>query len=403
MSTESARANLATFTIRIANEQQQIQHAKAGYDHWKKDNTYEQYWDLYLKERNQGIWGTDNKLLTWVLVRRDDPQGEIYAGCETYLRKGFVKHKGASSAVEDTYIYGIASVVTPKLHLRNGYATRLLALLHHQLSDLPHPSYSFSDSISLPSSIPLPKAIGSILWSDVGSTFYSRCTSSSDRPGWVVRDSQVTELVWKLLPPKTDQLDEGWEWLYLDDLPSIGSKLSKATKKNLAQQETTEKALFAHDPSSEGMLSFIPLKGTWQRPTIIDPEPVGLRYTPSGSAGAGAGGRSEEETIVLFSMKMINIGDRLLVTYVHNLTSAQLPSVLTALDILGHKAGQTEGWAWDISVLQPDLVDSWRNIEGREVKIGRRQEIDGHLLGAAWYGDLEEKGELVDGQMWSWC
>lgn len=34
-----------------------------------------------------------------------------------YRRKSFVKHRGADD-IEDGYVYGIASVVTPKQHLR---------------------------------------------------------------------------------------------------------------------------------------------------------------------------------------------------------------------------------------------------------------------------------------------
>lgn len=34
-----------------------------------------------------------------------------------YRRKSFVKHRGADD-IEDGYVYGMASVVTPKQHLR---------------------------------------------------------------------------------------------------------------------------------------------------------------------------------------------------------------------------------------------------------------------------------------------
>lgn len=66
-------------------------------------------------------------------MRRADPEGEIYAACKTcelvsisvsladmlprYRRKSFVKHRGADD-IEEGYVYGIASVVTPKQHLR---------------------------------------------------------------------------------------------------------------------------------------------------------------------------------------------------------------------------------------------------------------------------------------------
>ncbi|WVQ68157.1 uncharacterized protein L199_006363 [Kwoniella botswanensis] len=393
MTTEVARANLDNYTIRLANDEQKVQHAKAGYDHWKKDSTFEQYWDIYTRERNESPWGSNDKLLTWVLVRKDDLEGEIYAGCETYLRKGFIKRKG-SHIVEDTHLYGIASVVTPKQHLRNGYATRLLSSLHHELSSLPSP-YS-----STTSDIPLLRAVGSILWSDVGSTFYSRCSSSEERKGWVVRDSQNTQLIWKILPPTQTELPKGWDWIYLSDLPGIKSELSKSVKQNLEKIDTSNKSLFVHDPISEGTLEFVPTKGTWQRSLIIVPEPVGIRYNPeNGSEGKG------EETIVLFSPKMINIGDRFLITYVHNLRSEQIPTLLNALDIIASQAGQKEGWIWDLPSTDSSeqLIEAWKSVgQEREVTSGRRNEIDGHLLGVAWYGDVDDEAELVEGQMWTW-
>ncbi|WWC90850.1 uncharacterized protein L201_005787 [Kwoniella dendrophila CBS 6074] len=401
MTTDRPRANLDDFTIHVANHDQQIQHAKAGWIHWKKDNTFERYWDMYRKEREESPWGNNGKMLTWVLVRKDDIEGEIYAACETYQRKGFIKQKGSDS-VEDTHLYGIASVVTPQQHLRNGYATRLLSLLHSRLSNLPPPSFDAlpDKSESSSSEICIPKACGSILWSDVGSKFYSKCSPDSDRQGWVVDDHQVTELVWKILPTSgSEQLEKVWEWIYLSDLSSINHTLSQGAKENLRKVDTSERSVYIHDPASEGTTSFIPLKGTWQRPLIMNPEPIGLKYK------SDIQGQEEEETIILFSLRTINIGDRLLITYIHNLKSERLPSVLKALDIIGRKANQEEGWIWGLNASNDDeLIKTWQDDSKgeRQVKFGRRKEIDGHLLGVAWYGDKEDKGELVDGQMYTW-
>ncbi|WVF72664.1 hypothetical protein IAT40_007482 [Kwoniella sp. CBS 6097] len=430
------RANLDDFMIVAANEQQQAQHCKAGYEHWKKDQSFEQYSATYKKER-LAEWGKDGKLVTWALVKRDDPQGEIYAGCETYTRKGFVKHKG-SDTVEDTYVYGIASVVTPKQHLRNGYATRLLSLLHHQLSptSFPAPSYNNDSNIGLPSppataattttttsSSPaqMPKAIGSILWSDVGSTFYAKCIPTPGRKGWVVDNAQNQELAWKLNPPSSSSyssgsqsvgLPEGWQWIYLSDIPSIGKKVSSHAKRKLGKTNTTDRAVFTIDPASEGTLSFVETKGTWTRsaPEGLDPEPVGVRFNSSKSDQDQD--QSADETIVLFSLGMISIGPRLLITHIHNLSPEDLPALLTLLDTLGAKAGQKEGWIWDLREHDNEdeaLRKAWK-AQREIVDLGRRQEIDGHLLGVAWYGpqnDIEDEdregGELVDGQMWTWC
>jgi hypothetical protein len=80
------------------------------------------------------------KLNRRVLVRKDDPQGEIYSGCEVYVsaavlclackqegvcmafthgryRRNALIKRPDSDQVEDGIMYGIASVVTPIPHL----------------------------------------------------------------------------------------------------------------------------------------------------------------------------------------------------------------------------------------------------------------------------------------------
>ncbi|WVQ82030.1 hypothetical protein IAT38_004158 [Cryptococcus sp. DSM 104549] len=394
------RANLAAYTIRPANPEQQEQHVRAGFKHWNKGATYEEYLGVYNRERKEAIWAKDHALITWALVKTDDPEGQLYAGCETYRRRGFVKRKG-SDEIEEGAVYVIASVVTPSEHLRNGYATRLLSLLHHVLGPAeslpPVPESWGTSSIAIPPQLSsnIPRALGSILWSDVGSTFYSRCSIGGTRPGWVVEDSMCSEIVWKILPPEGPP-DDSVELLYQDDLLSISETLSAEAKAKLEGADTSKRSLFIQDPASTGTLSFVPVRGTWPKAPTHDPLPVGLRIrSPSGDA--------KDDTIVLFATSNIAIeGSRFLVTYVSNLAPAQLPVVLSAIDKLATEAGHGLGWVWDLG-LESELVQAWKALPGREVQSGRRQEIDGHLLGVAWYGAEEEEGKMIEGQMWSWA
>ncbi|KAK8854923.1 hypothetical protein IAR55_003662 [Kwoniella newhampshirensis] len=393
---------LVEYTIRVANPAQEVQHAKARFVMWSNNLSWDDFWAVDRRERAEAEWGIDGRLLTWALVRKDDLEGDTYAGCETYRWNGWVKRK-RSDKVDDGYIYGIASVVTPKQHLRNGYATRLLSLLHHQLgpsSTLP----PFPESWGAPpplSAKTVPEAIGSILWSDVGSTFYSRCRMSLHRPGWSVKDSQNTELVWKILPPSSkstspsiDQLEDSWEWLYETDLTSIGEELSAAVKHRIQRTDTTERSVFVQDPASPGILSFVPLIGSWNRLSKRINQPIGLRIKSPSPTG--------EDTIVLFALHNGSIGARFLITCIHNLIPAQLPAVLRVLDVLAAQAGHKEGWVWDLG-LSNDLVHAWSGLTEREVVVGRRQESGGHLLGTAWYGTEEEEGQVMEGEMWTWC
>jgi hypothetical protein len=126
---------------------------------------------------------------------------------------------------------------------------------------------------------------------------------------------------------------------------------------------------------------------------IYNTEPVGIRL-PAEEGG--------EDAIVLFACSMGKIGKALLVTYIHNLDIGRLPILLEALDEAGSKAGVEEGWVWGISP-ESELGKAWSGQDGRDIKGGRRDEIDGHLLGVAWYGPQQERGVMLDTQMWNWC
>ncbi|ADV22688.1 Hypothetical protein CGB_E6360W [Cryptococcus gattii WM276] len=390
---------LQEFTIKAANQSQIELHAKVSYVIWPRAQSYEEYWEVYNTERREAPWGKD-AFQTWVLVHRADPEGEIYAACKTYRRKSFVKHRGADD-IEDGYVYGMASVVTPKQHLRNGYATRLLSLLHryfgpeNTLPPIPESWGKGQPYIPLPPDIApkIPKALGSILWSDVGSTFYSRCLSGQDRQGWVVDDALNGELVWKILP-NADPLEEGYTWIYQEGLVSVGQELSMRVQNELRRSDTTERSIFMQDPANPGTLFFLPVKGAWMNPEFKS-FPVGLRIkAPSG--------KSTEDAIVLFTVSNRSIRKRFLVTFVSNLDPLQLPSVLKAFDTLATKVGHEEGCVWGLDA-ESELVKAWKALSEREVEVGRREEVDGHLLGVAWYGREEDRGMLGDGQMWSWC
>ena len=342
-----------------------------------------------------------------VLVKRDAPHGEIYAGCETYRRKALIKARGLDT-VEEGWMYGIASVVTPKHLLRkrlqhiktddigNGYATHLLRLLHYQLaepSNMPPFPTSWGAPPPLdPDFLPLlPKAAGSILWSDIGSTFYANCTLGLDRPGWVVKDHQATELVWNILPSSdTSPGPSPWECIYQEDMPALSQEIGTIAQQEVSEMDTTRHSVYRPDPTSRGLLSFVPVRGIFSSTSKPPPnEPIGVRLRSS-------------NTTVLFSAYNSDIGLRMLVYYTQNLQSQDLASLLDVLDRFANRAGRTEGWIWGLD-LDGNLAHTWKNLPGREVKMGRRGDIKCHLLAVAWYGPKEEKGEFVDWQMWDWC
>ena len=203
------------------------------------------------------------------------------------------------------------------------------------------------------------------------------------------------EIVWKILPSDQGEDDTPWHWIHESDLETISKTLSSAARAKLERADTSSSILVHQDPINAGTLSFVPVRGGYSELHRDPREPCGVRLRLSDG----------EETIVLFTAYNVNIGPRLLITYVHNLRPSDLPSLLRVLDTIGNNAGRIEGWIWDLDP-SSDLVQAWRAIPERVAQVGRRPvDSDGHLLGVAWYGSEEEAGsaELVDGQMWSWC
>jgi hypothetical protein len=287
----------------------------------------------------------------------------------------------------------------------------MLRLLHYQMADPKHmppqpsawaavPPYTRDATTELEPGV-IPKAIGSILWSDVGFEFYEKATVGAKRPGWVVRPEQNIELVWKCLPPVTfsgaassgsNEMDSAWEWIAETDIPEVSQYLSEQARAQLSATRT-DHTVYQCDPASPGVLTWLTVRGPWlsrRKPPADEPFGVQMK-NPDGS-----------RTIVLFTGYNDHVGPRLLVTCTHNLSPEHLESLLGKLDVIAHRAGRDQGWIWGLPLDGP-LVKAWKALSGRETSAGLRSEIKGHLIGVAWYGAEEDAGEFVDWQMWDWC
>jgi hypothetical protein len=207
----------------------------------------------------------------------------------------------------------------------------------------------------------------------------------------VVDPIESSEMVWNLEPPVDGALDD-WEVLYRPDITALAKSLSESARTALAINKGVD--AWSIDPASPGGLEFVPLRdvsSAAESPLPLDAIPMGIRL--QSSIGIS------DEVIALFALFNDTIGPRLLITSLINFQPHQLPSLFRALDVFGAEVGRKEGWAWGIPPDSP-LVDAWK-AEGRGVRVGKRAEKDGHLLGVAWYG--REKGRLIDPQMWGWC
>jgi hypothetical protein len=248
----------------------------------------------------------------------------------------------------------------------------------------------------------LPAGVASILWSDVGYTFYEKCTIGETLPGWVADAKENTEIVWSLLPPTTGALDD-WEVLDRSALRKVTPTIASAAAASLASAPKDAPA-WCIDPSSPGVLSFVPFRDV---DSALEPPPgvlnVGLRLKSKSPTTTKSS--VEQDTIVLLALHNTAIGPRLLITNLCNVQPEHLPSLLRALDVLGAEIGRADGWAFGIAPDHP-LAEAWKAETGRRVTVGPRADVKGHLLGVAWYGKGDgrgKRGTLVDTQMWGWC
>lgn len=365
-------------------------------------------------ERAKYPWAQHGKLQNWALIRRSDPQKEVYAACGTFCISALVR-RSAAAEVEDTFAYSICSVVTPTKHQRKGHATHLLRLLHYVFGEPsqlpPFPSaWGQPPALSPEMRKVVPYAIASLLWSDVGSTFYEKVSIGQDLPGWKVVPDSNHELTWKLLPASSGPTDlsfgsvlpDGWSWIYESDYPSVAQELKQAILRRF-KADKSDDILWALDPTSPGNLQYVHTRGrTWPVPqpdwrTDAASEPCGVRAPGLGHAGGDA--------ICLFTRWMPAISeDRLLVFCSEGLGPKSVGPVLKVLDgLCAGPASETlkGGMIWGLDEV---AVQAFRETQERDVKYEQRGEVEGHLFGAAMYTPGAQ-GRLLDSEahMWAWC
>ncbi|WVQ82684.1 hypothetical protein IAT38_004816 [Cryptococcus sp. DSM 104549] len=404
--------DLKDFTIRLASEDQGVKHGDACFEveNWRNGKTYEEWTAYGDQEVAEAEYAKDFGALTWVLVRKDDPEGEVYSALGTNRTKCFVKGKGETE-VKEGWWYNITAVVTPNRYRGYSYATHLIRLLHYVLTSPSLPS-AFPPPLippfpsawgTPPPPIPqelrqyLPRANGAMLWSDVPIEYYGNCSvGEKGGRGFASSEEINKRMVWNLRPVDSlaDASDEVWVPIWQDDLPAVLDAMSAAYRRQLEQTDTSARAAFIQDPATPGAVTLTAARSGFGRQPEwrTKPIPWGLRLR---------GKDGEEDVVVTFSMYCHFIAPRLLITCIHNVTPAQLPSMLRALDKAVADAGApwVEGEAWGLDT-ESELVKAWEGLEGREVRHDVRKGLLNHVLGVVWYDD--EEVDVLDTQMWSW-
>lgn len=107
----------------------------------------------------------DNGLTTWILVDKRLPPNTrpILSSCESYRKHALTSDAGGGK-VSDALVHGVASVFCAPAYRRRGYAARLMKELGRVLRDW----QTAEDQQQKVKCV-----VGSILYSDIGKTFYA--------------------------------------------------------------------------------------------------------------------------------------------------------------------------------------------------------------------------------------
>ncbi len=241
-----------------------VQTAYLNADEWRGPLTMEQY--LRREDVLQQVALTkDGRITGWILTtdalpKNSDGSRPIFASCESILNHAYVARDGA---LEKVQVHGIASVYNRPEHRGKGYASRMMADLAQRLE-----TWQSSAGIKNPYSV---------LFSDIGQTFYAR-------HGWQAFSSTHIHLdalnqtaygSAKSSFPEVEELS----FEDLKDLPIVDYFEHRLQKTSVATPGTTHVAIrpdlehfewhFARDEVQTEIIgkSFPKVKGAIHRPT----------------------------------------------------------------------------------------------------------------------------------------
>ncbi|KAK7683208.1 hypothetical protein QCA50_013881 [Cerrena zonata] len=183
--------DLSSLSLYPATDDQKIESRRRSYVEWNRGLSLEHY-----LRRDELMYDDEHAreyITTWVLAPRDDPKTlDFMCSCETFRRPAIVaKATEKGPQVQDVIGYGIASVFTPETRRGKGYAKHMMRLLHWIIS--PPSTVQFPSSWGAPPTSPIGNASFSVLYSDVGPTFYSHCgPDNTPGTGWTVRGNRQT-------------------------------------------------------------------------------------------------------------------------------------------------------------------------------------------------------------------
>jgi len=281
---------------------------------------------------------------------------------------------GNENKPQEVTCYGIASIYTPPDQRGKGYASHMMRLLHwvlagrtaeYNLPEFPAEWGAPPDEVELAG-----KGFFSVLYSDIGSEFYTRLGPTFvDSGGWEAREPIST--VWEV-PPQPSNLEtnsDGWTWLSKDDLSRLWAKDVEQIKRIMAAMPT---------PGST-LVTFIPDQGLGSSHTFRS----ALRLVSMHIWGVERDdGNNDQPTYAAWSVDTYPPPQTLLVTRI-SATKETFPYLIEKIQQAARKHGITKMEIWN---LPQHLLKVAEHLGGRTFK------RDEHVPAIKWYG----KGDTAD-------
>ncbi|CAE6408739.1 unnamed protein product [Rhizoctonia solani] len=355
--------SLDKLELRQASRAQEIHSRRLTAVEWAKWYDLEGYLGRleYLESLDHANGG---RLVTWVLVRADDPETlNILSTCQTYKRDILIVPAGETTSTRGVG-YAIASVFTPTKYRGKGYAARMMSLLHFTLArpeGIPPFPKGWGNA---PRPMQQPGSV-SVLYSGVGA-YYSRC-APGEGSGWTIVGTRTTEWV---VPSKTIELDSGVELLSMEEAISTFVADAVHFKKDFESVE----------PSSYTRFAFEPTAGWCQYQMIRDQEsPIYVASSPL-SWGARMQYGSEMHYIVWTYRPSKDPMPKLIVINLRA-TTETLPTLLKAVFLVAQKEKHQLVEAWNLDLELAGAIEKTG---------GRFYERTGQLPALKWYGPEQE-------------
>ncbi|WVQ97577.1 hypothetical protein IAU59_004691 [Kwoniella sp. CBS 9459] len=120
---------------------------------------------------------------------------------------------------------------------------------------------------------------------------------------------------------------------------------------------------------------------------------------------------STADTIVMLALRNYQVGARLLVTYMHNLQTIAVSSLLAALDnlVAEHNAPWSEAECWSLDPHDEkdgQLIERWRGMDDRKTEVMIRQGLLSHVPWYRWQCGRTSRRPggltMADTQVWDW-